>query len=98
MILVVDHELRRAGISVVRMDWTSGARGTHVARFVGRSLHDLARFLAWSDAAGVTVGEAGSEEGQSLNVDSGRTLIGVGRRRTPAPQQTIETGGGDRCA
>jgi hypothetical protein len=78
--IFVDRELQRIGVEAVRIDWTSGRDGAHVDLFVGRSLTDLARFLAWSEAAGISVGEVASEEGENMNVNTGETLVGLGRR------------------
>lgn len=74
MPLIVNKELAREGIQVAAVDWWTGRYGTRVERFVGITTVDLARFLAWAEGAGVSVGEARSEEGSAPVAAHGNTL------------------------
>lgn len=73
---MVTAELSHEGIQVAAIVWWTGRYGTHVERFVGRSVVDLARFLAWADDHGVSVGDASSEEGRARIPSQRLTMLG----------------------
>lgn len=74
--IIVNAALAREGIEHTALDYWTGRWGTRVDRFVGRTSHDLARFLQWAEDYGVSYGDVSSEEGRGRVPSQRLTMLG----------------------